>query len=155
MWLWPDFWQWLAQVMEPTDKEDDLLGTLETSEDGLVFLAILFEWEVLIEVCNPARADMAFGLEATSRLACQIILTKELVRISAIYPQRNEMKNDEKTTRRLAEEMQREIEWEDACGFPFILTGSLVENGEQEGLEMHLPQATRNFYVDGHVPTPH
>lgn len=24
-----------------------------------------------------------------------------------------------------------------------------------EGLEVELPKATRNFYVDGHTPTPH
>ena len=24
-----------------------------------------------------------------------------------------------------------------------------------EGMELELPQATRNFYVDGHVPEPH
>ena len=26
---------------------------------------------------------------------------------------------------------------------------------EHEGLEVELPAATRNFYVDGHVPKPH
>ncbi|CAK1549132.1 unnamed protein product [Leptosia nina] len=26
---------------------------------------------------------------------------------------------------------------------------------ELEGMELHLPKATRNFYVDGHKPTPH
>eukprot|EP01050_Picozoa_sp_SAG11_P021991 SAG11_NODE_4040_length_2092_cov_2.909684_1_plen_70_part_00 len=46
--------------------------------------------------------DIAFDLQVTSRLACQIILTKEL-----------------------------------------------------EGMELRLPSATRNFYVDGHVPEPH
>ena len=46
--------------------------------------------------------DMAPGLTATSRLGCQIILSKEL-----------------------------------------------------DGLEVKLPEHTRNFYVDGHVPEPH
>ncbi|PIK40915.1 putative adrenodoxin-like protein, mitochondrial-like [Apostichopus japonicus] len=46
--------------------------------------------------------DLAPFLTATSRLGCQVILTKEL-----------------------------------------------------EGMEVRLPQATRNFYVDGHVPEPH
>eukprot|EP00028_Trichosphaerium_sp_Am-I-7-wt_P009534 CAMPEP_0168520006 /NCGR_PEP_ID=MMETSP0405-20121227/7680_1 /TAXON_ID=498012 /ORGANISM="Trichosphaerium sp, Strain Am-I-7 wt" /LENGTH=115 /DNA_ID=CAMNT_0008540705 /DNA_START=115 /DNA_END=462 /DNA_ORIENTATION=- len=46
--------------------------------------------------------DLAFGLTETSRLGCQIILTKEL-----------------------------------------------------DGIELTLPQATRNFAVDGYVPKPH
>ena len=46
--------------------------------------------------------DMAPGLTATSRLGCQIVLSKEL-----------------------------------------------------DGLEVKLPEHTRNFYVDGHVPEPH
>jgi ferredoxin-2, mitochondrial len=46
--------------------------------------------------------DLAFGLTATSRLGCQIILDKS-----------------------------------------------------HEGMTVQLPSATRNFYVDGHVPKPH
>ncbi|KAI2488990.1 hypothetical protein MHU86_25619 [Fragilaria crotonensis] len=46
--------------------------------------------------------DMAFGLTETSRLGCQITVTKEM-----------------------------------------------------EGVELEMPKATRNFYVDGHVPVPH
>lgn len=46
--------------------------------------------------------DMAYGLTETSRLGCQITVTKEM-----------------------------------------------------EGLELQMPKATRNFYVDGHVPKPH
>ena len=46
--------------------------------------------------------DMAPGVTATSRLGCQIVLSKEL-----------------------------------------------------DGLEVKLPEHTRNFYVDGHVPEPH
>eukprot|EP00511_Aplanochytrium_stocchinoi_P001002 CAMPEP_0204843368 /NCGR_PEP_ID=MMETSP1346-20131115/47939_1 /ASSEMBLY_ACC=CAM_ASM_000771 /TAXON_ID=215587 /ORGANISM="Aplanochytrium stocchinoi, Strain GSBS06" /LENGTH=205 /DNA_ID=CAMNT_0051982499 /DNA_START=41 /DNA_END=658 /DNA_ORIENTATION=+ len=46
--------------------------------------------------------DMAFGLTETSRLGCQIHITKDM-----------------------------------------------------EGTKVELPQATRNFYVDGHVPEPH
>mmetsp|Transcript_16988 Transcript_16988/g.34024 ORF Transcript_16988/g.34024 Transcript_16988/m.34024 type:complete len:183 (-) Transcript_16988:87-635(-) len=46
--------------------------------------------------------DMAFGLEETSRLGCQVTLTEEM-----------------------------------------------------DGREFRLPAATRNFYVDGHVPKPH
>lgn len=45
---------------------------------------------------------MAFGLTDTSRLGCQIIVTKEM-----------------------------------------------------EGVELQMPAATRNFYVDGHKPKPH
>lgn len=46
--------------------------------------------------------DMAFGLTETSRLGCQITVTKEM-----------------------------------------------------NGIELEMPAATRNFYVDGHVPKPH
>lgn len=46
--------------------------------------------------------DMAFGLTESSRLGCQIIVTKEM-----------------------------------------------------DGMEVEMPKATRNFYVDGHVPKPH
>mmetsp|Transcript_22228 Transcript_22228/g.46171 ORF Transcript_22228/g.46171 Transcript_22228/m.46171 type:complete len:167 (+) Transcript_22228:88-588(+) len=46
--------------------------------------------------------DMAYGLQPTSRLGCQIVLTEDM-----------------------------------------------------DGVEVQIPQATRNFYVDGHVPQPH
>ena len=31
----------------------------------------------------------------------------------------------------------------------------IILNKDLDGLEVTLPQATRNFYVDGHVPQPH
>ncbi|XP_060082069.1 adrenodoxin-like protein 1, mitochondrial [Ylistrum balloti] len=31
----------------------------------------------------------------------------------------------------------------------------IILNKDLEGIELGLPQATRNFYVDGHVPQPH
>lgn len=31
----------------------------------------------------------------------------------------------------------------------------IVLTKEMEGMELKLPKATRNFYVDGHKPTPH
>lgn len=46
--------------------------------------------------------DMAFGLQETSRLGCQITVTEDM-----------------------------------------------------EGIVLEMPKATRNFYVDGHVPQPH
>jgi ferredoxin len=46
--------------------------------------------------------DMAFGLTETSRLGCQVHVTKEM-----------------------------------------------------DGMTVEMPKATRNFYVDGHVPKPH
>ncbi|XP_071799709.1 adrenodoxin-like protein 1, mitochondrial [Asterias amurensis] len=55
-----------------------------------------------IEEEEEDMLDLAPFLTATSRLSCQIILTKDL-----------------------------------------------------DGMEVKLPQATRNFYVDGHVPQPH
>nr|CAH7731272.1 unnamed protein product [Callosobruchus chinensis] len=43
---------------------------------------------------------------------------------------------------------------------PFLKENSrlgcqIVLKKEYEGLEVQLPQATRNFYVDGHTPKPH
>ncbi|XP_048581145.1 ferredoxin-2, mitochondrial [Nematostella vectensis] len=43
---------------------------------------------------------------------------------------------------------------------PFLQENSrlgcqIILTKEMEGLEIQLPPATRNFYVDGHVPQPH
>lgn len=43
---------------------------------------------------------------------------------------------------------------------PFLKENSrlgcqIILTKELEGLELELPKATRNFYVDGHVPKPH
>ncbi|XP_037292916.1 adrenodoxin-like protein 1, mitochondrial [Manduca sexta] len=43
---------------------------------------------------------------------------------------------------------------------PFLKENSrlgcqIILTKELEGMEIQLPQATRNFYVDGHKPTPH
>jgi len=43
---------------------------------------------------------------------------------------------------------------------PFLKENSrlgcqIVLNKDLDGLEVELPKATRNFYVDGHVPKPH
>ncbi|EEZ98188.2 adrenodoxin-like protein 1, mitochondrial [Tribolium castaneum] len=43
---------------------------------------------------------------------------------------------------------------------PFLKENSrlgcqIILTKELEGLELELPQATRNFYVDGHTPAPH
>ncbi|XP_046578536.1 adrenodoxin-like protein 1, mitochondrial isoform X2 [Haliotis rubra] len=35
------------------------------------------------------------------------------------------------------------------------LSCQIILSKEMEGLELTLPKATRNFYVDGHVPQPH
>ncbi len=35
------------------------------------------------------------------------------------------------------------------------LSCQIILTKELEGMELELPQATRNFYVDGHVPEPH
>lgn len=37
-----------------------------------------------------------------------------------------------------------------------LITGcQIILTKDLEGLELMLPQATRNFYVDGHTPKPH
>lgn len=43
---------------------------------------------------------------------------------------------------------------------PFLKENSrlgcqIILTKELEGMELQLPKATRNFYVDGHKPTPH
>jgi hypothetical protein len=37
----------------------------------------------------------------------------------------------------------------------FFLGCQIILKKEYEGMELQLPQATRNFYVDGHKPAPH
>ena len=76
-----------CHVILEQDMYDDLLDKMED--------AALSEDE-------EDMLDMAFGLEHTSRLGCQITVTDEMV-----------------------------------------------------GAVIRLPKATRNFYVDGHKPTPH
>lgn len=58
--------------------------------------------EKTVSLLSIFLPDMAFGLTASSRLGCQIIISKEM-----------------------------------------------------EGSNVRLPAATRNFYVDGHIPQPH
>ncbi|KDO33869.1 hypothetical protein SPRG_01748 [Saprolegnia parasitica CBS 223.65] len=86
--------------------EIDLEGACESSL-ACSTCHVIFEepvFDELPEACEDEEdmLDMAFGLTATSRLGCQVMVTEELA---------------------------------DA-----IVT---------------LPAATRNFYVDGHVPKPH
>jgi hypothetical protein len=43
---------------------------------------------------------------------------------------------------------------------PFLSTNSrlgceIVLTADLDGIELRLPRATKNFYVDGHTPTPH
>ena len=68
---------------------------------------VIFEDSVYDNLPEPSEEeddmlDQAFGLTATSRLGCQVIVEKE-----------------------------------------------------HDGMMITLPKATRNFYVDGHVPKPH
>ena len=37
----------------------------------------------------------------------------------------------------------------------YIVGCQIILSKELEGIELTLPKATRNFYVDGHVPQPH
>ncbi|PSN56707.1 Adrenodoxin-like protein [Blattella germanica] len=46
------------------------------------------------------------------------------------------------------------IEMEGACEASLACCQIILKK-EYEGMELQLPQATRNFYVDGHKPTPH
>lgn len=68
---------------------------------------VIFDDDVYDSLPEPSEEeddmlDQAFGLTATSRLGCQVVVQKE-----------------------------------------------------HEGISITLPKATRNFYVDGHVPKPH
>jgi len=50
---------------------------------------------------------------------------------------------------------------EDMLDMAFGLTDTsrlgcqILVTEDMEGVDMELPKATRNFYVDGHVPQPH
>ena len=91
------------------------------------------------EMMEPTDAeddllDMAFGLEATSRYfnepTSRILSLEIFVRLGAMHA--------------------------NLCHTRVIrLACQIILTKELEGLEMRLPQATRNFYVDGHVPQPH
>ncbi len=37
----------------------------------------------------------------------------------------------------------------------FFLGCQIILNKQLEGMKLILPAATKNFYVDGHKPTPH
>ena len=68
---------------------------------------VIFDDETYDSLPEPSEdeddmLDQAFGLTATSRLGCQVVIEKE-----------------------------------------------------HDGIVVTLPKATRNFYVDGHVPKPH
>lgn len=39
--------------------------------------------------------------------------------------------------------------------YVFFLGCQIILKKELDGIEVKLPKATRNFYVDGHTPTPH
>ncbi|KAF5277424.1 hypothetical protein FQA39_LY06237 [Lamprigera yunnana] len=59
---------------------------------------------------------------------------------------------------KLPEALEKEEDLLDMA--PFLKENSrlgcqIILTKELEGLELQLPQATRNFYVDGHVPKPH
>jgi len=65
---------------------------------------------------------------------------------------------DEKFSDRLPEATEDEDDLLDQA--PFLDVNSrlgcqIVVNKDLEGLVLRLPRATKNFYVDGHVPQPH
>ena len=88
------------------DNEVDLEGACEASlacsTCHVIFEDPIFESLPEAEDEEEDLLDLAFGLTHTSRLGCQVLLSKEM-----------------------------------------------------EGMSVKLPSATRNFYVDGHVPKPH
>lgn len=95
----------LLQVAQRNDIE------LEGACEGVCACStchVIFEDEIFDNLLEEASEDeedmldMAYGLTETSRLGCQITVTKEM-----------------------------------------------------DGMKVEIPPATRNFYVDGHVPKPH
>ncbi|KAF2884907.1 hypothetical protein ILUMI_21278 [Ignelater luminosus] len=61
-------------------------------------------------------------------------------------------------TDKIPEALEKEEDLLDMA--PFLKENSrlgcqIILTKELEGLELELPKATRNFYVDGHVPKPH
>jgi ferredoxin-2, mitochondrial len=84
------------------DLEGACEGVCACSTCHLIFPADVYKSLEEPSEDEEDMLDMAFGLTETSRLGCQITVTKEM-----------------------------------------------------NGIELEMPAATRNFYVDGHVPKPH
>ena len=96
------FHRWRKQVDENLSLEGACEASIACSTCHVVVAQDYFDKLEEATEDEDDMLDMAPGLTATSRLGCQIILSKEL-----------------------------------------------------DGLEVKLPEHTRNFYVDGHVPEPH
>eukprot|EP00879_Flechtneria_rotunda_P023544 GHRR01024907.1.p1 GENE.GHRR01024907.1~~GHRR01024907.1.p1 ORF type:complete len:186 (+),score=52.32 GHRR01024907.1:519-1076(+) len=89
------------------DNDIELEGACEASLACSTCHVVVEDEDYFHRIPEPSEdeldmLDLAFGLQETSRLGCQLIATKEL-----------------------------------------------------DGLRVRIPAATRNFYVDGHVPKPH
>lgn len=65
---------------------------------------------------------------------------------------------DDEYFKKLPEAVEKEEDMLDLA--PFLKPNSrlgcqIILNKDLDGMTVNLPQATRNFYVDGHKPTPH
>ncbi|KAH9076263.1 hypothetical protein Ae201684P_012750 [Aphanomyces euteiches] len=96
-----------TSILDVAHRHDiDLEGACESSL-ACSTCHVILEGDLFDELPEPSEEeedmlDMAFGLTATSRLGCQVIVTEDMANTTVT-----------------------------------------------------LPAATRNFYVDGHVPKPH
>lgn len=101
--------------------------------------------ETLLQVAHRNHIEVEGACEGVCACStCHVILSDELFD-------------------KLADEWDQEAseDEEDMLDMAFGLTGTsrlgcqVTVRGEMEGEEIQLPSATRNFYVDGHVPQPH
>ena len=101
--------------------------------------------ETLLQVVHRNHIEVEGACEGVCACStCHVILSDELFD-------------------KLADEWDQEAseDEEDMLDMAFGLTGTsrlgcqITVREEMEGEEIQLPSATRNFYVDGHVPQPH
>ena len=94
---------------------------------------------------------------------CHVILNDEFYDklLDNVHPSMAEGQMGFTQNDRVGETMEPTDDEEDLLDIAFQLTATsrlgcqIILTPELEGMELQLPSATRNFYVDGHVPEPH
>lgn len=114
--------------------------TFVATKDGTEFPVKADVGENLLEVAHQNEIDLEGACEASLACStCHVILEDE------VYDELEEPEEEE----------------EDLLDLAFGLTHTsrlgcqVMVTEAMEGMKVKLPSATRNFYVDGHVPKPH
>lgn len=114
--------------------------TFVATKDGTEYPVTAEIGENLLEVAHQNEIDLEGACEASLACStCHVILEDE------IYDELEEPEEEE----------------EDLLDLAFGLTHTsrlgcqVMVTEAMEGMKVKLPSATRNFYVDGHVPKPH